>query len=295
MAWMMRTVARTFAALTVALGLLAGTPAARAVDAALPIFDVHVHYSQAAWSAFPPEAVIRTLQQAGVARAIVSSSPDDGSLTLQRAEPSRFVPMLRPYRGDVGTGNWTEAEGVAAYLAERLQRGTYAGIGEFHLHDEAQAQRPNVQAAVRLAHARGIFVYVHANAGPVRALLDGRPDLKVLWAHAGMSEPADVVDAMLERHPLLMTEVSFRAGDIGRTNGGIDPAWAALMTKHRDRFLIGTDTYTTGRWEQYGDLIAQHRLWLAALPPEVAQAIAWRNAVRLFGDGGRPELKPTGQ
>lgn len=292
---MNRTIARALTVLMAGLGLAAQAPAARAVDAALPIFDVHVHYSQPAWGAFPPDAVVRILEQAGVARAIVSSSPDDGSLTLQRAEPSRFVPMLRPYRGEVGTGNWTEAEGVAAYLAERLQRGTYAGIGEFHLHGEAQVQRPNVQAAVRLARERGIFVYVHANAGPVRALLEGTPDLKVLWAHAGMSEPAEVVGAMLDRYPTLLTEVSFRAGDVSGRNGGIDPAWAALMTRHRDRFMVGTDTYVTGRWEQYGELIAQHRRWLAALPPEVAQQIAWRNAVRLFGDGGRPELKPAGQ
>ena len=55
------------------------------------------------------------------------------------------------------------------------------------------------------------------------------------------------------------------------------------MLRHADRFMIGSDTYLTSRWEAYGDLIAQHRAWLAQLPPETARAIAFDNAARLFG------------
>jgi predicted TIM-barrel fold metal-dependent hydrolase len=42
-------------------------------------------------------------------------------------------------------------------------------------------------------------------------------------------------------------------------------------------------TYVTGRWDQYGRLIDEHRRWLAHLPKAAAEAIAWRNAQRLFG------------
>ena len=49
--------------------------------------------------------------------------------------------------------------------------------------------------------------------------------------------------------------------------------------------MVGTDTYATGRWDAYGDLIEEHRRWLAQLPRDVAEAIAWGNAARLFGAG----------
>jgi hypothetical protein len=54
--------------------------------------------------------------------------------------------------------------------------------------------------------------------------------------------------------------------------------------------MIGTDTHSATRWETYPDLIATHRQWLSQLPKDVAEAIAWRNAARVFGTGGRKEL-----
>ena len=55
--------------------------------------------------------------------------------------------------------------------------------------------------------------------------------------------------------------------------------------------MIGSDTYTNSRWEAYEAIIADHRRWLARLPAEVARAIAYRNAVRLFGAGGIERLR----
>jgi hypothetical protein len=68
---------RRLAALVVAL-VLGATPAA----AQLPIFDAHIHYSQADWTAYTPERALSILAQAGIRRAIVSSTPDDGTLML---------------------------------------------------------------------------------------------------------------------------------------------------------------------------------------------------------------------
>jgi hypothetical protein len=55
--------------------------------------------------------------------------------------------------------------------------------------------------------------------------------------------------------------------------------------RHRDRFMIGTDTYVTPRWGEYVGLVEQHRNWLSQLPLDIASDIAWRNATRLFGAG----------
>src|SRR5215510_5885879 len=64
----------------------------------LPIFDAHIHYSRPDWQVFTPERILAILDQAGVQRALVSSTPDDGTLQLYAAAPQRIVPFLRPYR-----------------------------------------------------------------------------------------------------------------------------------------------------------------------------------------------------
>ncbi len=276
------------------MAIALGQPPAAAADR-LPIFDTHMHYSREAWGSYGPGRIMDTLDAAGVARALVSSTPDDGTLLLYRHDKDRIVPILRPYHGDVNAANWTRAPGIVAYIEERLRRGIYRGIGEFHLFDEGDARSAPVRRVVALAVARDIVLHVHAGAGPVRALFAVDPKVKVLWAHAGMSTPPEVVGELLERYPGLSTEVSFRAADIapalqnpgGHPPGGrLGKAWRVLFLRHPDRFMIGTDTYVTGRWDTYGGLIEEHRRWLAQLPGEVARAIAYGNAVARFGAGG---------
>src|SRR5262245_33558019 len=61
----------------------------------LPIFDAHIHYSRPDWQVFPPERILAIFDQAGVQRALVSSTPDDGTLQLYAIAPQRIVPFLR--------------------------------------------------------------------------------------------------------------------------------------------------------------------------------------------------------
>ncbi len=230
------------------------------------------------------------LEQANVPRALVSSTPDDGTLMLHRHEPARFQPVLRPYRAGADLSGWYRDRQVPGYLAKRLESGIYRGIGEFHLADDSAAETPEIRRLVELAMARQIMVHVHSGPGPVEALFAIEPRLTILWAHAGMSTPPAGVGALLDRYSRLSAELAFRDGDIAPA-GRLDPAWRALFLRHHDRFMIGTDTYITERWAVYGELIDAHRRWLAALPPDVAAAIAYRNAVRLFGAGNRPDLQ----
>ena len=264
----------------IALAVLLAAPAL--AQERLPIIDTHVHYSQPAWGVHDPQAVLKAFDEAGVSCAMVSSSPDEGTLALQKLAPDRVVPVLRPYREGVTSSNWFADEATPAYLEERLNRGAYKGIGEFHLFSEGSAATPVVRKVVEMAVARDIVVHVHSGVGPVRVLLATDPRLKVFWAHAGMSESPDTVAEILGRHSRVMTEVSFRAGEIGG-DGGISPAWRTLFLRYTDRIMIGTDTYVTSRWDSYGRLIDEHRKWLTHLPKAAAEAIAWRNAQRLFG------------
>ena len=189
---------------------------------------------------------------------------------------------MRPYLSSSDVADWFKRKEVLTYIEARLDRAPYRAIGEFHLHSADQAQTPELHRIAELAADRGIHLHVHSGAEPVEALLKLRPGLKILWAHAGMSEPSNIVAAVLDRHELVSAELSFRAGDIA-AGGTIEPAWRALLIRHANRFLIGSDTYITSRWDEYPALIAEHRAWLASLPIATAEAIAWRNAARLFG------------
>ncbi len=248
----------------------------------LPIFDAHIHYNRDAWSAYDPAAVIARLNAAGVEAGLVSSTPDDGTLRLHRLAPQRFFPSLRPYRTPADVMDWTRNKDVLANIEAKLDHAPYRAIGEFHLDSGDQARTPEMRRIAALAADRGIHLHVHAGAGPVEALLALRTDLKILWAHAGMSEPPAIIRAVLDRHRRVAAELSFRAGDIVRGDA-MDPDWRSLLLRHSDRFVIGTDTYVNAQWDDYPALIAEHRRWLAMLPAKAAEAIAWRNAARLLG------------
>ena len=63
-----------------------GSGAARAAEV-LPIFDAHIHYSHDAWEVTPPRQAVAILRQAGLKRALVSSSNDDGNQMLLAEAP----------------------------------------------------------------------------------------------------------------------------------------------------------------------------------------------------------------
>jgi hypothetical protein len=111
-----------------ATALLAPVSAA----AQYPIFDAHIHYSQPDWDVYTPDRILSILARAGVRRALVSSTPDDGTLKLYEKAPAGIVPSLRPYRTRADMSTWPRDPAVAAYVEERLKRGIYRAIGESH-------------------------------------------------------------------------------------------------------------------------------------------------------------------
>jgi hypothetical protein len=47
--------------------------------------------------------------------------------------------------------------------------------------------------------------------------------------------------------------------------------------------MVGTDTYVPERWHYVPEHAAWSRAWLADLPPEVAERIAWKNGEAVLG------------
>jgi hypothetical protein len=256
---------------------------ARAQD--LPIFDAHMHYSHDAWETVPVQDVIAILRKAGVRRALVSSSGDDGQQRLYNAAPELIIPELRPYRTRGDTGTWFRDESVIPYLEDRLKRYRYAGIGEFHLYG-ADADLPVPRRMVQLARQYNLFLHAHSDVDAVERLFRQWPQARILWAHAGFDRPERVAE-MLRKHKNLWSDLAFRT-DHG-SGGKVDAAWRKVFMEFPDRFMVGTDTYTPERWHYVGEHAAWSRAWLSDLPRDVAEQIAWKNGERLFSSSLRSD------
>lgn len=249
----------------------------------VPIFDAHVHYQQEAWRPFPAATVIELMDRSGVAMALVSSTPDEGTIRLFEFAPKRIVPELRPYHGEAGLSNWTEMPGMGDYLRRRLEKYRHRGIGEFHIHNLDTVNRDLLRDVAAMAKAHEIPIHVHSGAEPVHLLYELEPSLTIIWAHAGLSEPAAIVEATMAAYPTLHADTSYRENDILASPGRIDPDWRRLIERFPDRFMVGSDTWMNFQWENYTDLISTNRQWLALFSRDIAERIAFRNAEKLFG------------
>ena len=270
------------AVLLVAMFLAGASMPARAADI-LPIFDAHLHYSHDAWDPVPPERAIAILRQAGLRRAMISSSDDEGTQKLLALAPDLVIPVLRPYRkrGDVST--WVRDETVLAYLAGRLAKHRYVAIGEFHVYG-ADADLPVMRGVVQMAKERGMFLHLHGDADAVERVFRQDPEARILWAHSGFDRP-DNVRSLLDRHPRLWCDLAFRTDHANA--GKVDPVWRSLFEAHPRRFMVGTDTFTPERWHYIVEHAIWSRAWLGDLPRDLAERIAYRNGEELFGDALR--------
>ena len=259
-----------------------------AAAAELPIFDAHIHYSHDAWDAVPPKMAIEILRKAGVRRALVSSSSDDGTQKLFAEAPDIIIPSLRPYRSRGELGTWVRDETIVPYVEERLRRYRYVAIGEFHVYG-ADADLPVVRRTVRLARQYQLFIHIHSDADAVERVFKQDPGARVLWAHAGFDRP-ERVRAMLARHKNLWCDLSWRTDHA--PGGKLNPEWQKVFVELPDRFLLGTDTPSPERWHYIAEHARLARSWLSELPRDVAEKIAWRNGEAVFGPLAAALKKP---
>lgn len=164
-------------------------------------------------------------------------------------------------------------ESLLVYIEERLKRCTYVAIGEFHVSG-ANADLPVVRRVVRLAKQHELMLHAHSDADAVERLFHQDPEARILWAHAGYEKPLHVRE-MLRRHQNLWVELSSR--DDVAPNGRLAVEWRALLLEFPDRFMIGTDTFAPERWSLIGSNARSVRGWLAELPAEITERIAYKN------------------
>lgn len=259
----------------------AAMPVARSAETPLPIFDAHLHYSHDAWERLPPKEAIALLRQAGLKRAMVSSSSDEGTQKLFAEAPDLILPVLRPYRtrGEIGT--WMHDNSIVTHLEQRLARYRYVAIGEYHIYG-ADADLPVMRRVVELAREHRLFLHSHSDAEAISRQFKQDPQARILWAHAGFDAP-DKVREMLRRYPRLWCDLAFRSDHA--SFGKVDSGWRAAFLEFPDRFMVGSDTFTPERWYYVAEHARWSRLWLADLPADVAERIAWKNGEALFTTG----------
>ena len=139
-----------------------------------------------------------------------------------------------------------------------------------------------MKKVVEFAAERDLYLLAHCDEPALLILLGHHRKAKIIWAHTGFSTPPGRVSELLDQHPALIGELSYRGG-ISDNAGRLSAEWRELFGRHSDRFLIGSDTWISERWLGYDAIIAAYRRWLAELPADQAKRIAYGNAERLFG------------
>jgi hypothetical protein len=256
-----------------------------------PLFDAHLHYNDDAQAPHPLADVLGRMQRSGVRAIVANSRPNDGTLTLAsareatRAAGVTVLPFVRLYRNRDDYSSWFRDESIHRMVLDELARGTpagpFRGLGEFHLYDSANADGPTAAKLMKLARERGLAVLAHCDEVAIEKLMAHAPGTRRIWAHTGIGgTPLSQVRELMQRHPTLLGELSYRPG---LTDGAkLAPPWREALLALPGRFLVGSDTWVNARWQHYEALMDAYRAWLGELPREVAQRIGWGNGAALF-------------
>ena len=267
--------------------LLLAAPVAAAPPWTGPIFDAHLHYNDDAVARHDIADVRARLEKNGVGAILANSRPNDGTRALHAAASApgwkgpRVVPFMRVYRDRGDHGTWFNNPDIYRMVVAEERRGIYRGIGEFHVSGR-DAATPVVKDLVDFAVARNLVIHAHCDEEALETLFSHNPRARIIWAHTGFSTPLPRLEALLGRYPSLLGELSYRS-DVSTADGNLAAPWAEMFRKHPKRFVVGSDTWSNGRWENYSALIDGYRKWLGQLPAEVAERLAWRNGAELFG------------
>lgn len=143
---------------------------------------------------------------------------------------------------------------------------------------------------------------LHPNLAAFERLLAHNRTAKIVWAHAGSDMlghwTVDLSRRLLAKHPNLYMSLRMAPGRAPQNHPltparQIKPEWLRLLQDFPDRFVMGGDQFIpspSARGSGPGLVFAQRaggtrersRMFLAALPPELALKISHENAIQLY-------------
>jgi predicted TIM-barrel fold metal-dependent hydrolase len=280
----------------------------------VPVADAHLHYKWNQAEVTSPEEAVQALKDNNVRLAVITGTPAERALQLQALAPDIVVPIYGVYRRGGDWYGWQGRDGLVEEVREALASGRYHGIGELHLIGgfAARWNRSDVlKGLLDVAAEHDVPVLVHtefSRAEPTLSICKGRPDNRLVLAHAGAALPPAEVERVLEACPNVWMDLSardpwrFLRFPISTDDGRLRPDWEALVLRWPERFVIGSDAVwpvdrldawdraDTG-WEHIGEFLDFHRRWASFLPPEVQRKVLLENALGLYNrtaDGAAP-------
>ena len=238
--------------------------------------------------------------------------------SLTPEEQARIDPMITGFN----PADMYAADHVARVL--RLYPGVFTGIGEFTIHKEfVSAKVAGIKASLTdkaldrlldFAGEVGLVVILHNDVNmpfpkpgqdpyvlaQLRDLFKRHPNTTIIWAHCGLGRVVQPVPdqlAMLEqalddpslKHVYIDISWDETAKYITRTPETV-AATAAVINKHPDRFLFGSDVVAPTSIDAPMEVFNDYAPLWKALTPEASHAVRLGNYQRLF-DAARIKVR----
>ncbi|MDH5648316.1 MAG: amidohydrolase [Gammaproteobacteria bacterium] len=285
--------------------LLLSTWAAWSQDTHYPaIADVHLHYNYDQVAEISPKEAVAILKQQNVQLAVVSSTPPELALTLQKAGGPWIIPLFRPYFNNRQRYSWFKDRQVLPRAREALESGAYQGVGEIHMVAGIGPAHHNLvlNGLIRLAIEFNVPLLIHIETSShlyFEPLCQRYSKARFLLAHGGGLLDHEQIGSLMMACPNVWIEFSARdhwryvQSPIVDNNGRLLQGWAKLVLRFPDRFMIGSDPYwpvekelaleesDTG-WLKIDEYLNFHRKWLGFIPDNVRRKLQIENARDFF-------------
>jgi hypothetical protein len=216
------------------------------------------------------------------------------------------------------------------YAADHIKRvlttfpGVFSGIGEFTIHKEfvspkvaggtASLTDPALDRVLDFAAEVGLVVILHNDAdmpfprpnqepyqlAQLKALFMRHPKTSIIWAHAGLgrivrpvAEHLDILDRALSAPELQHVNIDISWDEVAKyvvANPEATQAAAALINKHSDRFIFGSDVVAPADAQAQIKVFDMYAPLWNALTPEASRKVRLGNYERLF-DAARRRVR----
>ena len=238
--------------------------------------------------------------------------------SLSPAEQARFDPMITGFNP------------ADMYAADHIKRvlqtfpGVFSGIGEFTIHKEfvsskvagetASLLNPALDRLLDFAGEAGLIALMHndinmpfpkAGQDPyivkqLRDVLERHPQTTIIWAHIGlgriispMEHQIDMVERAINEPKLNHVYFDISWNEVAKylvATPEATKATAALINRHPERFLFGTDEVAPTEQAKYLAILDMYAPLLAQLTPEAKEKLLKGNYERLF-DAARVKVR----
>ncbi|HEX4822691.1 MAG TPA: amidohydrolase family protein [Candidatus Polarisedimenticolaceae bacterium] len=232
--------------------------------------------------------------------------------SLTKAEQARFDPMITGFNP------------ADMYAADHVRRvlttfpGVFSGIGEFTIHKEfvsskvagktASLTNPALDRLLDFCGEAGLVAIMHNDVDmpfpkpgqdpyqlvQLRDLFLRHPKTTIIWAHIGLGrvvrpvkDQLDLVERLLSAPNMSHVYVDISWDEVAKylvsSPEAIDQV-AALINRHPDRFLFGTDEVAPTTQDGYLKVYRMYAPLFAKLTPEASQMVRMGNYERLFDE-----------